>query len=139
LESHWKCANGLSIAAIYTDISLVKIKLSVIPNLKSNCWLSVFCPYSLYRQTRYNAKIWLDRWWRFNEVILYTNWIFEEIQFSWWYWNGNIGIDSRYRKTICTFSTWFQNHLFWISSKIQFVYSITSLNRHHLSSQILAL
>ena len=50
---------------------LVKIKPSVIPNLKSNCWLSVFCPYSVYHQTRYNAKIWLDRWWRFNEVILY--------------------------------------------------------------------
>ena len=53
---------------------LVKVKPSVIPNLKSNCWLSVFCPYSVYRQTRYNAKIWLDRWWRFNEVILYINW-----------------------------------------------------------------
>ena len=26
---------------------LVKIKPSVIPNLKSNCWLPVFCPYSL--------------------------------------------------------------------------------------------
>ena len=51
---------------------LVKIKPSVIPNLKSNCWLPVFCPYSVYRQTRYNAKIWLDRWWRFNEVILYS-------------------------------------------------------------------
>jgi hypothetical protein len=50
---------------------LVKIKPSVILNLKSNCWLSVFCPNSVYRQTRYNAKIWLDRWWRFNEVILY--------------------------------------------------------------------
>jgi hypothetical protein len=50
---------------------LVKIKPSVIPNLKSNCWLPVFCPCSVYRQTRYNAKIWLDRWWRFNEVILY--------------------------------------------------------------------
>jgi hypothetical protein len=52
---------------------LVKIKPSVIPNLKSNCWLPVFCPYSVYRQTRYNAKIWLDRWWRFNEVILYID------------------------------------------------------------------
>ena len=50
---------------------LVKIKLSVIPNLKSNCWLPVFCPHSVYCQTRYNAKIWLNRWWRFNEVILY--------------------------------------------------------------------
>ena len=50
---------------------LVNIKPSVIPNLKSNCWLPVFCPCSVYRQTRYNAKIWLDRWWRFNEVILY--------------------------------------------------------------------
>jgi hypothetical protein len=28
-------------------------------------------PCSVYRQTRYNAKIWLDRGWRFNEVMLY--------------------------------------------------------------------
>jgi hypothetical protein len=41
---------------------LVKIKPSVIPNLKSNCWFPLFCPYSVYCQTRYNAKIWLDRW-----------------------------------------------------------------------------